>query len=65
MTFTQQKRLLPFYDVFDEQRYFEPAERQSLHRCRGQPLAITICEDAWNDKVLAAALLPRVTRWRS
>src|ERR1700761_2680075 len=42
--------LLPFYDVFDEQRYFEPAIRQSLAVLDGQPLAITVCEDAWNDK---------------
>jgi NAD+ synthase (glutamine-hydrolysing) len=46
----QQKMLLPFYDVFDEQRYFEPAQRQNLTMLGGQPLAITVCEDAWNDK---------------
>jgi len=50
ISFLQQKRLLPFYDVFDEQRYFEPAERQTLCHLNGQQLAITICEDAWNDK---------------
>ena len=48
--FVQQKMLLPFYDVFDEQRYFEPALRQTLVSVRGKTLAITICEDAWNDK---------------
>jgi NAD+ synthase (glutamine-hydrolysing) len=48
--FVQQKMLLPFYDVFDEQRYFEPAQHQTLTILNGQPLAITICEDAWNDK---------------
>jgi NAD+ synthase (glutamine-hydrolysing) len=48
--FVQQKMLLPFYDVFDEQRYFEPASQQTLTRVDGQPLAVTICEDAWNDK---------------
>ncbi|HUZ96035.1 MAG TPA: NAD+ synthase [Edaphobacter sp.] len=48
--FVQQKMLLPFYDVFDEQRYFEPATDQALTAVDGQPLAITICEDAWNDK---------------
>jgi NAD+ synthase (glutamine-hydrolysing) len=42
--------LLPFYDIFDEQRYFEPATAQTLTLLNGQPLAITICEDAWNDK---------------
>jgi NAD+ synthase (glutamine-hydrolysing) len=50
----QTKMLLPFYDVFDEQRYFEPAEEQRLAtlRVRGEevPVAVTICEDAWNDK---------------
>ena len=50
VAFLQQKMLLPFYDVFDEQRYFEPAQHQSLTMLDGQPLAITICEDAWNDK---------------
>lgn len=48
--FIQQKMLLPFYDVFDEQRYFQPAESQSLVEFRDEVLAITICEDAWNDK---------------
>ena len=47
----QQKMLLPFYDIFDEQRYFEPAKRQSLTVVKGQPVAVTICEDAWNDKM--------------
>ncbi len=51
LRFVQGKRLLPFYDVFDEQRYFEPARRQSLTTIKGQPVAITICEDAWNDKM--------------
>jgi NAD+ synthase (glutamine-hydrolysing) len=50
VSFVQQKMLLPFYDVFDEQRYFEPAAEQTLTLLNGQPLAITICEDAWNDK---------------
>ncbi len=46
----QHKRLLPFYDVFDEQRYFAPAASQSVVELDGVRLAITICEDAWNDK---------------
>ncbi|HTH53022.1 MAG TPA: NAD+ synthase [Edaphobacter sp.] len=50
VAFVQQKMLLPFYDVFDEQRYFEPAVSQSITFLDEQPLAITICEDAWNDK---------------
>ena len=48
--FVQSKLLLPFYDVFDEQRYFAPAESQSLYSLGGEKLALTICEDAWNDK---------------
>ena len=49
--FVQQKMLLPFYDVFDEQRYFEPAKKQTLAVVKGKAVAITICEDAWNDKM--------------
>ncbi len=48
--FTQSKMLLPFYDVFDEQRYFAPAERQEPFCLGGERVALTICEDAWNDK---------------
>ena len=50
ISFVQQKMLLPYYDVFDEQRYFEAAAEQTLCNLGGQLLAITICEDAWNDK---------------
>jgi NAD+ synthetase len=46
----QHKRLLPFYDVFDEQRYFSPARSQQVVELDGVRLAVTICEDAWNDK---------------
>jgi NAD+ synthetase len=46
----QHKRLLPFYDVFDEQRYFAPARSQRVVELDGVRLAISICEDAWNDK---------------
>ncbi len=48
--FVQTKRLLPFYDVFDEQRYFAPAASQQLFEIDGERVALTICEDAWNDK---------------
>jgi predicted amidohydrolase len=44
------KILLPFYDVFDESRYFEPGAVVCVHPFRGFRLAITICEDVWNDK---------------
>jgi NAD+ synthase (glutamine-hydrolysing) len=46
----QHKRLLPFYDVFDEQRYFAPSRGQQVVELDGLRLAISICEDAWNDK---------------
>jgi NAD+ synthetase len=46
----QHKRLLPFYDVFDEQRYFSPSRQQQVVELDGVRLAISICEDAWNDK---------------
>ena len=46
----QHKRLLPFYDVFDEQRYFSPARSQQVIELDRVRLGITICEDAWNDK---------------
>ncbi len=46
----QQKMLLPTYDVFDEQRYFVPADMEKLVYIGRTPVAFTICEDAWNDK---------------
>jgi NAD+ synthase/NAD+ synthase (glutamine-hydrolysing) len=48
--FVQSKLLLPTYDVFDELRYFAPAASQQLFLFAGQKVAVTICEDAWNDK---------------
>ncbi len=50
IVFRQTKMLLPTYDVFDEARYFVPGERESLFAFRGRQVALTICEDAWNDK---------------
>ncbi|MEO8127006.1 MAG: NAD+ synthase, partial [Bryobacteraceae bacterium] len=48
--FQQDKMLLPTYDVFDEGRYFLPADHQSICVLDGSRIAVTICEDAWNDK---------------
>jgi NAD+ synthase (glutamine-hydrolysing) len=48
--FIQSKRLLPTYDVFDEMRNFAPARSQQLFAFGGRQMALTICEDAWNDK---------------
>ena len=50
ITAVQSKRLLPTYDVFDEMRNFAPAERQDVIKLEGTSIALTICEDAWNDK---------------
>jgi NAD+ synthase (glutamine-hydrolysing) len=48
--FRQTKMLLPTYDVFDEARNFVPGAGQSLLTLDGRSVALTICEDAWNDK---------------
>ena len=48
--FIQSKMLLPTYDVFDEMRNFAPAKSQQLFDFCGKQMALTICEDAWNDK---------------
>lgn len=42
------KTLLPTYDVFDENRYFEPAYDWHVMEFKGKKLAVTICEDIWN-----------------
>jgi NAD+ synthase (glutamine-hydrolysing) len=46
------KTLLPTYDVFDEARYFEPADDQQPIELLGQKVGVTICEDIWTDKYL-------------
>ena len=50
VVFEQSKMLLPTYDVFDESRYFQPADRQYVFGLHGEQLGITICEDVWNDE---------------
>lgn len=42
------KTLLPTYDVFDENRYFEPGFEWKVIPFKGKKLAVTICEDIWN-----------------
>jgi NAD+ synthase (glutamine-hydrolysing) len=60
VVFEQSKMLLPTYDVFDESRYFQPADRQAVFEIHGENLGITICEDVWNDKNFwAKPLYPR------
>ncbi|MGO1244857.1 MAG: NAD+ synthase [Sphingobacterium sp.] len=43
------KSLLPDYDVFDEYRYFEPSRQVSCIDIKGEKVALTICEDLWDD----------------
>ncbi len=47
---TRSKTLLPTYDVFDEDRYFEPATENSPVEFNGMKIGITVCEDVWNDE---------------
>lgn len=42
------KRLLPAYDVFDETRYFEPAQQSLVFEMEGKCFGVNICEDIWN-----------------
>lgn len=44
------KTLLPTYDVFDEDRYFEPATDNGVVELNGRRYGLTICEDVWNDQ---------------
>ena len=47
---TRAKTLLPTYDVFDEDRYFEPARENAPVAIAKQTCGVTICEDIWNDE---------------
>jgi len=47
---TRTKTLLPTYDVFDEDRYFEPALENTPVELNGVKIGLTICEDVWNDE---------------
>ncbi|HAH98422.1 MAG TPA: NAD+ synthase, partial [Verrucomicrobiales bacterium] len=51
VTAIRYKTLLPTYDVFDEDRYFEPATDNTPVEILGTKLGITICEDIWNEEV--------------
>ena len=48
--FSANKSLLPTYDIFDEYRYFEPEKEFSVFLFKGLRLAITICEDLWDEQ---------------
>ncbi len=49
---TFHKTLLPTYDVFDEDRYFEPEKKPQILELKGMKLGVSICEDIWNDRDL-------------
>ncbi|WP_404420930.1 NAD+ synthase [Nibricoccus sp. IMCC34717] len=59
------KCLLPTYDVFDEDRYFEPAREPRLVTHAGLRIGVTICEDIWNHPAIATSRLYHVnpTEW--
>jgi NAD+ synthase (glutamine-hydrolysing) len=48
--FSVNKALLPTYDIFDEYRYFEPEKNFSLFSFKGKKIAITVCEDLWDEQ---------------
>ncbi len=48
---TQHKTLLPTYDVFDEDRYFEPAAERTIFEFRGRKIGFAICEDIWAENI--------------
>ncbi len=50
------KSLLPTYDVFDEDRYFQPAAKIEPFDCGGKKIGVTICEDIWTEHYLPRPL---------
>jgi len=48
--FVQNKTLLPTYDIFDEYRYFEPNDKFNIVEYKGKKIALTICEDLWDEQ---------------
>ena len=51
------KCLLPTYDVFDEDRYFEPASAPTIIELSGRRIGITICEDIWTHEMISTRRL--------
>ena len=51
LTIASHKALLPTYDVFDERRYFEPGTACGKLTVGDVNIGVTVCEDAWNDKM--------------
>jgi len=52
LVFSQDKSLLPTYDVFDETRYFVSSQQYQVYHWKNEKIGLTICEDAWNDPEL-------------
>lgn len=52
------KSLLPTYDVFDEDRYFEPADLPAVFEWRGKRVGITVCEDIWGNTDISRERYP-------
>ncbi|MCU0408153.1 MAG: NAD+ synthase [Bacteroidales bacterium] len=50
IAFRANKALLPTYDIFDEYRYFEPERRFSVFDFKGSRIALTVCEDLWDEQ---------------
>lgn len=50
VSFKTNKALLPTYDIFDEYRYFEPERNFSIFSIKGIKIALTICEDLWDEQ---------------
>jgi NAD+ synthase (glutamine-hydrolysing) len=50
------KSLLPTYDVFDEERYFQPASHVEPFEVQGKKIGVTICEDIWTEHYLPRPL---------
>ncbi len=51
IVFTAHKGLLPTYDIFDEYRHFEPERTFSAFEFKGKRIAITVCEDLWDEQL--------------
>ena len=54
---TARKCLLPTYDVFDEDRYFEPAPQPTVVVHAGRRIGVTICEDIWTHPMISTRRL--------
>jgi len=54
---TARKCLLPTYDVFDEDRYFEPAPQATVIEHHGRRIGVTICEDIWTHPMISTRRL--------